>query len=54
MGLGTTRYYHYFTQYSDEINGNYMSDPIATYAAAAVAKGDDIGSSKVQAYDNQA
>lgn len=49
MGLGTTRYYHYFTQYSDEINGNYMSDPIATYAAAAVAKGDDIGSSVVEA-----
>ena len=49
MGLGSTRYYHYFTQYSDEINGNYMSDPIATYAAAAVAKGDDIGSSVVEA-----
>lgn len=49
MGLGSTRYYHYFTQYSDEINGNYMSDPIVTYAAAAVAKGDDIGSSVVEA-----
>lgn len=49
MGLGTTRYYHYFTQYSDEINGSYMSDPIATYAAAAVAQGDDIGSSVVEA-----
>lgn len=49
MGLGTTRYYHYFTQYADEINGSYMSDPIATYAAAAVAQGDDIGSSVVEA-----
>lgn len=49
MGLGTTRYYHYFTQYADEINGSYMADPVATYAAAAVAQGEDIGSSVIEA-----
>ena len=49
FGLGSTRYYHYFTQYADEINGSYLADPITTYAAATVAKGDDISSSVVNA-----
>lgn len=43
LGFKTTRYYHYFTQYSDEINGSYIDDPIATYAASAIALGGDVG-----------
>ena len=43
MGLGTTRYRHYFTQYAEELNGSHTEDPISTYAAVTVAQGGDIG-----------
>lgn len=48
MKFGSTRYYHYFTQYAEEINGSYISDPISTYAATAIAGGRDVGSSVIE------
>lgn len=39
----STRYFHYFNQFSLE-QSDYLPDPINTYAAAAVAQNTDIGS----------
>lgn len=39
----STRYFHYYNQYSLE-QADYLPDPINTYAAAAVAQNTDIGS----------
>lgn len=48
MKFGSTRYYHYFTQYAEEINGSYITDPISTYAASAIAGGRDVGSNVLE------
>lgn len=52
MGSGSTRYYHYFTQYADEVNGSYVPDPISTYSAMANAENSDIGDYVVNALQN--
>ena len=52
MGCGTTRYWHHFTQYAEEINGSYIPDPISTYAGVAVANNSDIGSHVVETLQN--
>ena len=39
----STRYFHYFTQFSLE-QSDYLPDPINTYAASAVAQNENIGS----------
>lgn len=38
----STRYFHYFTQYSQE-QAEFLPDPINTYASVAVASNQDIG-----------
>lgn len=47
----STRYFHYFTQYSQE-QSEYLPDPISTYAGMAVASNEDIGSYVTQSIQN--
>ena len=48
----TTKYHHYFTQYSEEINSSFTDDPIATYTAGLIANGSDISSGLVSSLQN--
>lgn len=45
----STRYFYYYSQYAEEVNGSYLPDPIQTYAASAVAQNADISSSVINA-----
>lgn len=47
----STRYFHYFNQYSQE-QAEFLPDPISTYAGSAVASNEDIGSYVVNAIQN--
>lgn len=45
----STRYFYYYSQYAEEVNGSYLPDPIQTYASSAVAQNADISSSVIGA-----
>lgn len=47
----STRYFHYFNQYSME-QSEYLPDPIQTYAGMAVASNEDIGSYVTRSIQN--